>query len=91
MGYEAPHYWRDEYGSVTDEEKPVGGTFLTKNYCAINDEHFFVRGIIQLPILGSAEYFCWGVWGSLSHDSFKLVLEKDDDPAAPIFRRCFRG
>ncbi|PYT73201.1 MAG: hypothetical protein DMG39_07255 [Acidobacteria bacterium] len=35
-------------------------TFLNEDYCAIEDKDFFVRGLIELPILGTAEVFCWG-------------------------------
>jgi hypothetical protein len=55
-------------------------TFLNKDYCAINDDDFFVRGLIHLPIVGAAETFCWGVWGSVSRDNFDILLKTDDDP-----------
>jgi hypothetical protein len=37
-------------------------TFLTEDYCAIEDRDFFVRGIIELPIIGTAEALRWGIW-----------------------------
>jgi hypothetical protein len=55
----------------------------------IEDEHFFVRGLIRLPIIGTAEAFCWGVWGSLSRENFSKLRDLDDDPKraslAPMF------
>ncbi|MGD0990718.1 MAG: DUF2199 domain-containing protein, partial [Candidatus Sulfotelmatobacter sp.] len=63
-------------------------TFLTRSFCAI-DEDFFVRGIIRLPILGTAETFRWGVWGSVSRQNFDTLIKMDDDPKRaelpPIF------
>jgi hypothetical protein len=50
------------------------------DYCAINDESFFVRGLIHLPIVGAAETFRWGVWGSLSRENFEKLLRMDADP-----------
>jgi len=61
--------WRD--GRLT--------TFLTEDYCAIDNTDFFIRGIISLPILGTAETFCWGVWGSVSRQNFETLLLKHDD------------
>jgi hypothetical protein len=55
-------------------------TFLDQDYCAINDESFFVRGLIHLPIIGTNETFRWGVWGSLSRQNFETLLHADDAP-----------
>jgi hypothetical protein len=54
-------------------------TFLDEEYCAIDDENFFVRGIINLPIIGTDETFCWGVWGSLSRQNFEILIKADED------------
>ena len=64
FGYDAPFYWRKEL-------KGTAGSFLTEDYCAIEDESFFVRVLIHLPILGTGESFRWGVSGSLSRDNFR--------------------
>ena len=57
-------------------EKP-SNSFLDAEYCAINDEDLFVRGLIRLPIVGTGETFCWGVWGSLSRMNFEALLKAD--------------
>ncbi len=54
-------------------------TFLDEDYCAIDDKDFFVRGIIHLPIIGAAETFRWGVWGSLSRQNFETLQTLKDD------------
>jgi hypothetical protein len=85
--HDEPIYWGDE-----EEEKakrlqllPNWGkgrpaTFLNEDYCAVNDEYFYVRGNIHLPILGTKETLRWGVWGSLSPENFKKLMEMEDDP-----------
>jgi hypothetical protein len=87
FGYNEPAYWNKDHEEANrrrelapDWTKKRPKTFLTEDICAINDQHFFVRGIIQLPILGTTEHFCWGVWGSLSRTSFEELLGKFDDP-----------
>jgi hypothetical protein len=84
LSFDQPAYWargRDE-GSRWDV-LPSGElhrnceSFLDEDYCAIDDESFFVRGIIHLPILGAAETFRWGVWGSLSRTNFETLLRMD--------------
>jgi len=55
-------------------------SFLDDDYCVVNNEHSFVRGLIHLPIVGTCEAFCWGVWGSLSAANFETLLRLEDDP-----------
>ena len=38
--------------------------------CVIDGDSFFVRGCIEIPVHGYSVPFVWGVWASLSKDSF---------------------
>lgn len=44
---------------------------LGTDECIIDDKYFFIRGCIEIPVLGETEAFSWGVWVSLSETSFK--------------------
>jgi hypothetical protein len=52
------------------ESEREARTFLTSDMCVIDDEHFFVRGCLEIPVHGSEEPFVWGVWVSLSEANF---------------------
>jgi hypothetical protein len=60
-----------------------------EDYCVIEDRGFFVRGLIHLPIIGAAETFRWGVWGSLSRESFEKLQEMGQDPRRVELPRMF--
>lgn len=81
FSYHAPYYWKKEHESenrlAPHAAQDHPGSYLNADYCAIEDEHFFVRGLIELPIIGSAETFCWGVWGSLSRQNFEIAMSTD--------------
>ena len=47
--------------------------------CVIDDELFFIRTILEIPIIGSAEPFTWGVWVSQSQESFARYLASYDE------------
>jgi hypothetical protein len=64
-------------------------TFLDSEYCAIDNEDFFVRGIIELPVIGAAENFCWGVWGSLSRDNFEALIRAGESKVQPEKMKMF--
>jgi hypothetical protein len=86
FGYDAPFYWTDEHQKASTRSKLVPSwlsgrpkPFLNEDYCSVDDENCFVRGVIDLPIIGTAESFRWGVWGSLSHANYKKLIEMDGD------------
>lgn len=66
---EAPVYWTPELAGAP-------GCELTSDQCVIHGEHFFVRGLIELPVVDTGEMFAWGVWVSLSAQSFEHVSER---------------
>jgi hypothetical protein len=86
FSYGAPYYWTKEH----EEESRRAGlhpklgkgypkTFLDEDFCVIDGKDFFVRGLIHLPILGTAETLCWGVWGSLSRKNFEMLWDLRGD------------
>jgi hypothetical protein len=84
--YESPDYWRAEYDETNRRAQLLpswsqnrGKTFLDEDYCAIDGEDFFVRGLIHLPIIGTSETLRWGVWGSLSRENFEILLKARDE------------
>jgi hypothetical protein len=95
FGFDQPYYWSDELGAEAKQPffarltKQTSPTFLTPDYCSIRAESYFVRGVLRLPIIGSAENFVWGVWGSLSRENFEWMQSLDGDPQrmeiAPMF------
>jgi hypothetical protein len=53
---------------------------LTSDTCVIDDEHYFVRGCLEIPVIGEEEVLSWGVWTSLSEKNFNHYLELYDEP-----------
>ena len=43
---------------------------LDSDTCVIDDEFFFIRGCIDIPVIGEQECFSWGVWVSISKENF---------------------
>ena len=86
FGYHAPEYWLKIHDETDRKNRLRPGwiespdtTFLDEDFCAIEARNFFVRGIIHLPIIGAAETFRWGVWGSVSRENFEKLLQQNDD------------
>ncbi len=82
FSYDAPYYWPRKHETANHQLSSASRseTFLDEDSCAIESQHFFVRGLIHLPIIGTAETLCWGVWGSLSGENFQKLRRMNDDP-----------
>jgi hypothetical protein len=69
----APDAWRAELAH-DDESR------LSSDLCVIRGEHFFVRGLIEIPVIGGDEPFSWGVWVSLSRERFAQTVRTWETP-----------
>lgn len=69
-GADAPHH----FYQVAPEEREQR-VHLSSDQCIIDNEFFFVRSCLEIPILESAEALVWGVWVSLSEKSFDRMNE----------------
>lgn len=43
---------------------------MNEDLCIIDNEYFFIRGCIEIPVLDGEEPFIWDVWVSLSEGNF---------------------
>jgi hypothetical protein len=65
FGTDAPLY----YHAIPEAEREARGA-LTSDTCSTDQEFFFVRGCLDIPVEGAVEPFTWGVWVSLSKANF---------------------
>ncbi|MCY0925713.1 DUF2199 domain-containing protein [Streptomyces sp. H27-H1] len=64
----APDVWNAGFEADAD-------SMLSSDQCVIKGHHFFIRGMIEIPVIGSTDIFSWGVWVSLSRDDFTRALD----------------
>lgn len=53
---------------------------LTGNFCAIDDAAFYIRGLVEIPIIGRTDRLAYGVWTSLSPASMEKVSQVWESP-----------
>ncbi|MEU3664342.1 DUF2199 domain-containing protein [Streptomyces sp. NPDC032940] len=70
---DAPAVWDPSFTGADD-------CLLCSDQCVIRAEHYFVKGLIEIPVIGSDEVFSWGVWVSLSRDNFSRAADLWDTP-----------
>ena len=48
---------------------------IDTDLCVIGNKHFFIRGCLDIPIMGTRCFFTWLVWVSLSQRSFNRAVD----------------
>lgn len=64
LAFGSPAYWDESFVNQP-------GNHLTTDFCQINDEAFFVRCVLRIPIMSSDQVLEWGVWVSVSEANFQ--------------------
>ena len=70
LGAEAPL----SYYAIPKPER-ASRCALGRNDCVIDHTSFFVRGCLEIPVHDADEPLIWGVWVSLSEQSFRAWLK----------------
>jgi hypothetical protein len=74
-----PEHWAGEERYEPNGALRLDGDFLSEDFCVIGGESFFVRGVLELPIIGSGgETFGYGVWSTLSRENFGRYVDGFD-------------
>jgi len=69
FGFKGP----DQWFAIPEAERESRGN-LSDDFCAI-DKDLFIRGCLEIPIIDSSDIFIWGVWTSISKESFDRIGE----------------
>ena len=77
--------WPDPYFGVPECERSerIRGD---SDACVIDEEAFYIRGVILIPIVDTADHFGIGVWVSQKRENFLTYMENYDTPdIGPFF------
>lgn len=81
IGIDKPDHWWD----VPEEERDQR-IELTSDTCIIDNEDFFIRGIIEIPVLDYPNNFGFGAWVSQKRENFFTYLDNfDSGDIGPFF------
>src|SRR5262245_47992477 len=70
FGIEAP--WR----ALVPDQEFEQRVELNSDQCVVDDQHFFIRGHVEIPIHEYPEHLAFSVWSSLSERSFLHMCER---------------
>ena len=64
----------DNYANLDARDKCKRAA-LSSDQCIIDDKEFYIRGIVELPIIGFEDKFLWGVWATIWPEDFAVISE----------------
>lgn len=62
------------------EEDQASRCDISPDFCAIDGDRRFLRGLLPLPVTGRSVPYRIGIWAEIDASSFKRILELWDDP-----------
>ena len=86
VGFDEPLYVDELSAEERAAQVTADGDFRVWN-SADQGTHYFVRGVIEIPVLGAEDVFCYGVWSSLSVASYEKarVAYRANQSDGPFF------
>jgi hypothetical protein len=70
IAYYAPDHW----AAIPEAEREHRGK-CDADACVIDREFFFLRGVVEIPIIGQNENFRWGAWVTVTKEGFWRALD----------------
>jgi hypothetical protein len=64
----------EPYANMTAEQR-ANHAEIASDQCVIDEEQFYIRGCIELPIQGTDQIFIWGVWARIFEKDFIEIAD----------------
>jgi len=69
-----PDPWPHISGHEPNSALRTAGDFLSDDFCVIDGEHFMIRCVLEISIVGLDEPWTWSCWSSLSPENFDKFI-----------------
>ncbi len=62
----------DPYANLSSDDRDARAV-VSSDQCVIDQREFYIRGCLEIPILGTDEVFLWGLWARINEDVFDEI------------------
>jgi hypothetical protein len=80
----------DMYANMKEDERDAHTT-IGFDQCIIDQKWFFIRGCLEIPIVGHNEPFLWGVWASVRQEVFDEISDCWEQQGRESLHGPFKG
>jgi len=64
---------------------------ISSDQCIIDDNEFWIRGCLEIPIRDTDEIFIWGLWANLFEEDFDTIHDHWETPNRENLIGPFKG
>jgi hypothetical protein len=64
----------DRYANLDREARELRA-IAGSDQCIIDQEEFYIRGCLEIPIIGTSEVFLWGLWARVKETAFDEISD----------------
>ncbi len=75
VGYQLP----DAMFELSDEERE-SRCEISSDFCSMDDTHFYVHGLVEIPLHDHDDHVAIGVWAEVSKDDYLAFVERYEHP-----------
>jgi len=80
----------DMYANMTEENRELRAV-VGSDQCILDSQWFFIRGLLEIPIIGSDEPFLWVLWASVREGVFDEITDCWELPGREKHHGPFKG
>lgn len=80
----------DMYANMSESDRGTRA-LISSDQCIVDEERFFIRGCLEIPILNSSEVFVWGLWASVKEEVFNEISESWEEEGRETHRGPFKA
>ncbi|HWY70709.1 MAG TPA: DUF2199 domain-containing protein [Terriglobales bacterium] len=80
----------DNYAEIDESDRPQRAV-LSSDQCIIDEREFYIRGIVEVPIIGFADNFLWGLWVNVWPNDFERIHANWETPGREELIGPFKG
>ncbi len=64
----------DPYANLSAEARDLRAV-VSSDQCIIDRQEFYIRGCLEVPLIGTDEIFMWGLWARISETDFDEISD----------------
>ncbi len=80
----------DIYANMSPQDR-AERTIIGSDQCVIDEEQFYIRGCMELPVHDSEEVFLWGLWALVWKEDYWEIAESWEERGREEKRGPFKG
>jgi hypothetical protein len=64
----------DSYANLSTEARELRAV-VSSDQCIIDQQEFYIRGCLEIPVVGTSEVFMWGLWARVHETDFDEISD----------------